>query len=436
MRSLKVKENIITHVLSILFLVDYGFILVVFSKTAAMTVWAMGLILIISSMFFVNRVVLLYSSIGCLTFSIICYFKIPTMSVKFEVDDHIGRIGILIIATMLAVIANKQYRKRLTDNFNQLENINKANEYNNMLIINIRNTVEQLASISAQVEKLIDESSHGLKDIFFTSGNILVNSRDTVASIEYVENDLKILNENTRFVSDNVNNATESLNASKDMVNISKDKVLKFGNTMNLISDSVDEVNVSINQLYNNAGEIESAISKISEISNNTNLLSLNASIEAAKAGEYGRGFSVVAGEIRKLADNTRQLSSNISDTTRNMQQSLNSLIELFSDTTHKVGAGVEETKDITEMMIKIAESIAAITKKMNEINQYTLKQQEFTDDIGSHVNNVSELAGKTNEGITSITKVIEEVSSSINEINNAASIVVDTVNKLDKISS
>jgi len=96
----------------------------------------------------------------------------------------------------------------------------------------------------------------------------------------------------------------------------------------------------------------------------------------------------------------------------------------------------VEETKDITEMMIKIAESIAAITKKMNEINQYTLKQQEFTDDIGSHVNNVSELAGKTNEGITSITKVIEEVSSSINEINNAASIVVDTVNKLDKISS
>lgn len=437
LRRFKVSEVALTHILSILFLADYGFLIYMFlNKTVALTIWAAGLLFIIASMFFINRVVLIYSSVGCLVYSVIVFVMIPTKQVYVMVDDHVARIGIFVMAIMLAYIANKQYRKRLSDNLSQMEKINKANEYNNMLMSNIKQTVEQLALMSENIGKVIDESSKGLRDISATSGDISLNSNGTVTSLGYVLNDVEVLNKNTSYISENITSATGALNQSKDIIHKSKDEVIKFGCTMYNISESVNEVNVSINQLYNNAKLIESSIYQITDISQKTNLLSLNASIEAARAGEYGRGFSVVADEIRKLADITKNLSSSITDTAQNMQQSINSLIELFSDTTQKVNTGVKDSNEITGLMIAISESMGAITKKMTEVNEYAVKQQEFTDDISTHVNNVSALASKTDKGITSITDVILGLSGSLNEINNSTKLLVETINKLNKASS
>ncbi|MFZ5985716.1 MAG: methyl-accepting chemotaxis protein [Bacillota bacterium] len=436
LRKLKVNENVITHILSILFLLDYCFILVIFTKSAAITVWATGLILIITSMFFVNRVVLAYSSIGCLIASIIYAMKIPSMQVSFKSDDHIARIGIFVMSIVLAYIANSRYRRRLLDNFRQMDEINKINEYNSMLISNIKQTVEQLATMSRQIDRVINEASNGLNGIADTSGQISLNSNNTVSSIKCVINDIGVLNTNVKYVSNNVNDAAEFLNNSQGIVNKSKDKVLKFGDTMGDIVSSVDEVNTSIKQLYNNAELIESTINEITSISQQTNLLSLNASIEAARAGESGKGFSVVADEIRKLADTSKQLSTNITNVTRNMQQSINELINLFTDTTIKVNVGVEDSNEIISFMVSIADNISSSVKKMNEVNTYMLKQEAFVDDINVHIGNVSDLADKTNTGITGITSVIHELNASLEEIGSSISALVETISKLNSVTS
>lgn len=158
------------------------------------------------------------------------------------------------------------------------------------------------------------------------------------------------------------------------------------------------------------SGKIASAVAVIQEIAQQTNLLSLNAAIEAAKAGEQGRGFSVVAEEVRKLAERSRQAAVEIE--------------QLIRDTQQTVAGGVDSVRNISALMERIKVSVGKGASLVREIGTATQEQSSTAQEISKRMDESAREIGQ-NAAAT------QELSATVHEISRTASDLAQVSNAL-----
>ncbi|MDA0191243.1 MAG: methyl-accepting chemotaxis protein, partial [Proteobacteria bacterium] len=162
---------------------------------------------------------------------------------------------------------------------------------------------------------------------------------------------------------------------------------------MQRIAATVSEAAQTIREMGENSERISSIIGVIREVAEQTNLLALNAAIEAARAGEQGRGFAVVADEVRKLAERTAKATTEISDMVVAVQSSANHAVASMNGTVTRVDEGVRLARRTSESMLAINDGAQRVVGVVTDISSALKEQSTVSNDIAANVENIARMS-------------------------------------------
>ncbi len=191
---------------------------------------------------------------------------------------------------------------------------------------------------------------------------------------------------------------------------------------MSHINERVNGTAEIIKKLGVRSDQIGTIVELINDIADQTNLLALNAAIEAARAGEHGRGFAVVADEVRKLAERTTQATKEIGQTIVAMQTETKSAVSSMEEGVREVELGAEETAKSGQSLHEILKQIEIVTSEINQIAVASEQQTATTNEISRNIQQISE--------------VMQGTSKRLKENAEAASQVVDLSQELQQVVS
>lgn len=281
-------------------------------------------------------------------------------------------------------------------NLNQMiENINHNFENTNQTVIQIREASNESAQHSTQISSSTTDISIGAE-----------------GSAQAIQETAESVEEATKLAKEVQGKAGQSKEKSNEMLitlNKSKDIVNHLVQGIQSLASSQEESLQDVDRLKQNAIQVESIITMVGDIANQTNLLALNASIEAARAGENGRGFSVVAEEIRVLADQSAQAVQRISGLIQAMQADVNQVVTQINANVTNANKEAESGEETNSAFEQMSRSVTDVADEIEQISNLVNKQLESIQKTVQQSQDVAAIAEETSAAS-------EEVSASVDE--------------------
>ncbi|MEO5510100.1 MAG: methyl-accepting chemotaxis protein, partial [Longimicrobiales bacterium] len=181
--------------------------------------------------------------------------------------------------------------------------------------------------------------------------------------------------------------------------------------SMGQITEATAAINTRFAVLNDRAANINTVVTTIAKVADRTNLLSLNAAIEAEKAGEYGRGFAVVATEIRRLADQTADATTDIEQMVREIQSAISAGVMGTDKFSEEVRRAVEAVGDVSGQLSEIIQQVQAVTPRFESVVDGMQSQSEGAQQISEALSQLGEASQQTVESLVQSTEAIEQLN-------------------------
>ncbi|MFO0754679.1 MAG: methyl-accepting chemotaxis protein [Thermodesulfovibrionales bacterium] len=230
------------------------------------------------------------------------------------------------------------------------------------------------------------------------SDQTLAMSQETSSQASQVAAAMEEMSSTINDIVRNINQAVQSGNASTEHARIIEKSIQENVSSIEMLSTNVMEWAGTSRALSEATEKIDGIIVVIKDIADQTNLLALNAAIEAARAGEQGRGFAVVADEVRKLADKTGKATQEIASMIRDVKTKADSSLDTMDSTLNGVNESIERTKKADEYLKKTIEELQRTADMVNHIAASTGQQSKVTEEVLANMERVSGSAARTKE--------------------------------------
>lgn len=272
------------------------------------------------------------------------------------------------------------------------------------------------AAIGANIEEISEKASRQSKAI-----------AESVTSLEEINSGVGTIANSTAALSD------VSMQM-KDRSEVGRDNIGGVIEQMDAIQQSVQQSVVSIEQLQKRSGQIEEIVRVITQIAEQTHLLSLNASIEAARAGEEGRGFAVVANQVKKLAEESAKSADQIADLVHFIQKETLTAVAAISEGDRNVTEGIQIVQKTGELFGTILDANDAFTSQIQEVSAATEEMVAETEQITVTIKQIAEYAERNAVISGQIRESASEQRASADNIMNTAEHLNEISGSLEKL--
>lgn len=353
--------------------------------------------------------------------------RVSAQTEQIAASARKGLIGVSLFSTLLIAFVLMTTFFIMKAINAQVQNLLSTIDYA-MAHKDLRRTVEvssrdELGRIGLAVNALFKSFSEALKEIDQTSVQLATateetsstasqNTRQTNQQQQQIEQVATATQEMTT-TSEDISRNTQQVAQAAENATASKDKglaaVRESATSIDILVNSVDQVGDAIRQLEERSGSITNVIEVIKNVAEQTNLLALNAAIEAARAGEHGRGFAVVADEVRKLALQTHNSTAEIEDMLSTFQNLTKSAYVSINESQAVANATKEQVTELHAAFASIDNDVGEISSMAAQIATASEQQVFVTRDIAENMERVSEASLLTSTGSQEITAVTQE---------------------------
>jgi len=188
---------------------------------------------------------------------------------------------------------------------------------------------------------------------------------------------------------------------------------------INHLADDVEQGASAVNQLREDSENVGTVLDVIRGIAEQTNLLALNAAIEAARAGEQGRGFAVVADEVRTLAGRTQESTQEIQEMIESLQTGSKEAVELMTQSSEQTLSGVQQTGKAGEALTAIANEVERINDMNTQIASAAEEQSSVAEEINHNVVSISQVTSETAQGAEQTARASEDLANLATDLQN-----------------
>ncbi|NES19936.1 MAG: methyl-accepting chemotaxis protein [Symploca sp. SIO3E6] len=301
--------------------------------------------------------------------------------------SQIFLVRLVVIGTILAAIATIIIGLLISWQLkNQMNRVVGAAENSS---IQVTSSSTEIAASGKQLEATITQQVSSTKEVTATCHEIAANAGALVQTMERVAN----LAQAT---------ANAAGNSQQDLRRMEK--------TMHQLASATASISSKLGLISEKANNINSVVTTITKVADQTNLLSLNAAIEAEKAGEYGAGFAVVAREIRRLADQTAVATLEIENMVKNMQSAVSSGVMEMDSFNKEVGHSVEDVRDIGEQIAQVIDQVQSLIPGFSNVSQSMEEQSQGAQQISEAMGQLSQSSQQTADALCETNTALEQL--------------------------
>lgn len=267
--------------------------------------------------------------------------------------------------------------------------------------IQVTSSATEIAASARQLEATVAEQAASIREVTATNKEITVTSEDLMRTMGGV---------------------SETVSDTASMAETGRDKLSRMQSSMREFIEATSYISSKLGVINEKANKISGIVTTINKISDQTNLLSLNAAIEAEKAGEYGKGFSVVAREITRLSDQTAIATKDIEYMVKEMQSSVSSGVMEMDKFAEGVRRGVVSIETIGDQLGQIIDQVKTLSPRFEVVNRGMHMQVEGARQISEAMSQLLTAADQTKDSLSEYKRVTEQLNAAVQVLRNEVS--------------
>lgn len=302
------------------------------------------------------------------------------------------------------------------------------------LITQVRDTASQVAASSEELTTSTEETTRATKDIATTMQEVASGAEQQSVSTDETSKSVSELVAGVQQISESAQVVADSASSAKTVASSGSESIERAINQMTSIHATVGTLADSVRALGKSSEEIGQIVGVITDIASQTNLLALNAAIEAARAGEHGRGFAVVADEVRKLAEQSTERAKQIVKLVQKIHSEMEVTVQTTEHAGNEVTTGLELVNVAGESFSSITKSVSDVSGQIVEVSAAVEEMAAGAEEMAQTVDAISQIAQTAADHTQNVSAAAEQQLASMEQIAESSVSLSQMADKLTEM--